>query len=43
VDQQDRPIVKVEAEVIDTIRQVLSHLELFGISIVLQFRRNTGS
>ena len=24
--QQDRPIVKVEAEVIDTIRQVLSHL-----------------
>jgi len=47
VDQQDRPIVKVEAEVIDTIRQVLSHvvshLELSGISIVLQFGRNTGS
>jgi hypothetical protein len=34
--------VKVEAEVIDTIR-LLSHLELSGISIVLQFGRNTGS
>jgi hypothetical protein len=35
--------VKVEAEVIATICQVLSHLELSGISIVLQFGRNTGS
>jgi hypothetical protein len=43
VDQQDRPIVKGEAEVIDTIRQALAHLELSGISIVLQFGRNTGT
>jgi hypothetical protein len=43
VNQQDRPIVKVEAEAIDTIRQALAHLELSGISIVLQFGRNTGT
>jgi hypothetical protein len=43
VDQRDRLIMKGEAEVLDTIRQALAHLELSGISIVLQFGRNTGT
>ena len=43
VDQRDRLIMKGEAEVLDTIRQALAHLELSSISIVLQFGRNTGT